>query len=60
MYREAHELVGEVIEARELGESKKYRAQLCIADLLVIDDLFLRRLPPGAGDEIADVLMSRL
>src|SRR5208283_3711353 len=43
MYREAHELVGEVIEARELGESKKYRAQLCLADLLVIDDLFLRR-----------------
>jgi DNA replication protein DnaC len=59
MYREAHELVGEVIEARELGESKKYRAQLAVTDLLVIDDLFLRRLPAGAGDEIADVLMSR-
>ena len=28
-------------------------------DLLLIDDLFLRRLPAGAGDELADVLMSR-
>jgi DNA replication protein DnaC len=25
----------------------------------LIDDLFLRRLPPNAGDELADVLMSR-
>ena len=28
-------------------------------DLLLIDDLFLRKLPPNAGDELADVLMSR-
>jgi DNA replication protein DnaC len=59
MYREAHELIGEIIEARELGEIRKYRTQLRSVDLLVIDDLFLRRLPTGAGDELADVLMSR-
>ena len=38
---------------------RKHRAQLKAADLLVIDDLFLRRLPASAGDELADVLMSR-
>lgn len=59
MYREAHELIGEISEARELGEFKKYRAALRSAELLVIDDLFLRRMPNGAGDELADVLMSR-
>ncbi len=59
MYREAHELVGQIIEARELGDIRKYRAQLRAADLLVIDDLFLRKLPSGASDELADVLMSR-
>jgi DNA replication protein DnaC len=59
MYREAHELLGEIIEARDLGEMRKYRAALRSAELLVIDDLFLRRLPAGAGDELADVLMSR-
>ena len=26
---------------------------------MLIDDLFLRKLPPHAGDELADVLMSR-
>ncbi len=60
IYREAHELIGEVTEARELGEIKKYRANLKAADLLVIDDLFLRKMPgSGPGDELADVLMSR-
>jgi DNA replication protein DnaC len=59
MYREAHELVGQIIEARELGEIRKYRSALRAAELLVIDDLFLRRLPAGAGDELADVIMSR-
>jgi DNA replication protein DnaC len=59
LYREAHVLIEEVHQARELGELKKYRAQLQAADLLVIDDLFLRRLPSTAGEELADVPMSR-
>jgi DNA replication protein DnaC len=59
LYREAHALIEEINEARELGEIRKYRAQLKSAELLVIDDLFLRKLPANAGDELADVLMSR-
>jgi len=59
LYREAHVLIDDLHQARELGEIRKYRAQLKAADLLVIDDLFLRKLPPSAGDELADVLMSR-
>jgi DNA replication protein DnaC len=58
-YREAHVLIEEIHEARQLGELAKYREQLSAAELVVIDDLFLRRLPPTAGDELADVLMSR-
>jgi DNA replication protein DnaC len=58
-YREAHQLLEEIHEARELGELRKHRAQLKAAELLVIDDLFLRKLPASAGDELADVLMSR-
>jgi DNA replication protein DnaC len=58
-YREAHVLIEEIHAARQLGELAKYRQQLAAANLLVIDDLFLRRLPPAAGDELADVLMSR-
>lgn len=59
LYREAHTLIEDLHEARELGELRKHRAQLRSADLLVIDDLFLRRLPASAGDELAEVLMSR-
>jgi len=59
LYREAHQLIEDIHEARELGDLRKLRAQLKAAELLVIDDLFLRKLPAGAGDELADVLMSR-
>lgn len=59
LYREAHVLIEEINEARELGELRKHRAQLKSAELLVIDDLFLRKLPTNAGEELADVLMSR-
>ena len=59
LYREAHQLIEDLNEARELGEIRKYRAQLKAAELLLIDDLFLRKLPASAGDELADVLMSR-
>ena len=58
-YREAHILIEEINQARELGEIRKYRSQLMSAELLILDDLFLRKLPANAGDELADVLMSR-
>lgn len=59
LYRAAHQLIEDITEARELGTIRKHRDQLRRAELLVIDDLFLRKLPPSAGDELADVLMSR-
>ena len=59
LYREAHQLIEEIVEARALGNIRKYREQMKGLDVLVIDDLFLRRLPPTAGDELADLLMSR-
>ena len=59
LYREAHQLVEDITEARELGDLRKLRTQVRGAHLLVIDDLFLRKLPPHAGDELAEVLMSR-
>jgi DNA replication protein DnaC len=59
LYRDALQLIEDITEARELGALRRYRDQLKKTDLLLIDDLFLRRLPAGAGDELADVLMSR-
>lgn len=59
LYREAHVLIEDIAEARELGQHRKLRAQLTSAELLVIDDLFLRKLPVHAADELADVLLAR-
>jgi DNA replication protein DnaC len=59
LYREAHVLIEDLTEARELGQYRKVRSQLTSAELLLIDDLFLRKLPAHAGDELADVLMAR-
>jgi DNA replication protein DnaC len=57
-YREAHQLIEDIIEARKLGQLRKLRTQIRAAELLLIDDLFLRRLPANAGDELAEVLMA--
>lgn len=59
LYREAHRLIEDITEARELGTLRQLRAQIASVDLLLVDDLFLRKLPSQAGDELADVLMAR-
>jgi DNA replication protein DnaC len=59
LYREARQLIEDLTQARELGDRRKLSSQLLSADLLVIDDLFLRKLPAHAGDDLADVLMAR-
>ena len=59
LYREAHQLIEDVNEARELGSLRKLRVQFKTAELLVIDDIFLRKLPANAGDELAEVVMNR-
>jgi DNA replication protein DnaC len=58
-YREACELFFEIHEARELGSYKKIKAQFKSADLMIIDDLFLRKLPRQAADELQEILMNR-
>jgi DNA replication protein DnaC len=58
-YRDALKLMEEITEARELGTIRKYRTHIKSVDMLIIDDLFLLKLPPNAGDELAELLMSR-
>ena len=60
LYREAHQLFESLFEARQLGKRKRVYQQLTTADLLIIDDLFLRkRLQPEASDDLQEVIMDR-
>lgn len=58
-YRQAHELFPEIHQARELRCLSKLKMQIKQAQLLVIDDLFLRKLPADACDEITEIIMNR-
>ena len=58
-YREANQLVEDIAEARELRAPSLYRKQLKAADIVLIDDQFLPKLSPQAGDELAEILMRR-
>ena len=40
-YREAHELLFQIHEARQLKQFGKFKEQMKASDLVVIDDLFL-------------------
>ena len=60
MYREAHLFFEDLFEARQLGKWKKVNKLFSESDLLVIDDLFLRkRIPQNAADDLMDIILNR-
>lgn len=58
-YREAHALFAEIFQTRTLGTYRKLAVQIKSADLVVLDDLFLRKLPADAGEDLIEIVMSR-
>ncbi len=59
-YREAHAFFEDIFEATQTGKRKKLLKLFCDSDLLVIDDLFLKkRLPENAADDLLDVILER-
>jgi DNA replication protein DnaC len=58
-YREAHNLFVEIFQAKTLGTYKKLAFAIRSADVVVIDDLFLRKLPADAGDDLIEIVMNR-
>lgn len=60
LYRQAHLLFPELYEATQLGMRKKKIKLFSEADLVVIDDLFLRKkLPEDAADDLQEIVMNR-
>lgn len=58
-FREAHRLFPDLNEASQLGWRKKLVKVIVECDLLVIDDLFLRKLPTTAGDDLQEMVLER-
>jgi DNA replication protein DnaC len=60
VYREAHSFFEDLFEATQLKKRKKINRLFSETDLLVIDDLFLRKkVPEQAADDLLDIILNR-
>lgn len=59
LYRSTFDLAQDLAEAQALGTRKELTARLCKVDLLVLEDLGMRRLPPTAAEDLLEVFMRR-
>lgn len=60
IYKEAHLFFADLFEASQLRTRKKINKLFSEADLLVIDDLFLRKkVPDNAADDLMDIVLNR-
>jgi len=59
LYRSAFDLTQDMAEAEATGTRKAVIAQLCKVDLLVLEDLGMKRLPPTAGEDLLEVFVRR-
>ena len=60
IYREAHTFFEDIFEAAQTGKRKKINKLFSESDLLIIDDLFLRKkVPDNAADDLLDIILNR-
>jgi DNA replication protein DnaC len=60
IYREAHTFFEDLFEAAQTGKRKKINQLFSESDLLIIDDLFLRKkVPENAADDLLDIILNR-
>jgi DNA replication protein DnaC len=59
LYREAHILFEDIAQQTAFGHRKKIFKTLSDVDLLVIDDLALKKLPANAAEELLDIILKR-
>ena len=59
LYRETHILLEELADA-ELDEQRKHHVEgICKFDLLIVDDLGMRKLPKTAAEDLLEIIMRR-
>jgi len=59
LYRETHELLEEIAEATVENRRAEYMSEAASVDLLIIDDLGMRKLPATAAEDLLELVMRR-
>jgi DNA replication protein DnaC len=59
LYREAHVLFEELLEANAIGERAEAIATYSEIPLLIVDDLGMRKLPANAAEDLLEIVMRR-
>jgi DNA replication protein DnaC len=59
IYREAHVLLDELVDAVADGTRKQYLESLATVPLLIIDDFGMRKLPLTAAEDLLEIVMRR-
>ena len=59
LYRETHELLEEIAEATVESRRAEYMSSVAGVDLLIIDDLGMRKLPATAAEDLLELVMRR-
>lgn len=59
LYRSTFDLAQDMAEAQATGTRKELIARLCKVDLLVLEDLGMKKLPPTAAEDLLEVFVRR-
>jgi DNA replication protein DnaC len=59
LYRSAFDLAQDMAEAEATGTRKQLIDDLCKVDLLVLEDLGMKRLPPMAAEDLPEIVVRR-
>lgn len=59
LYRETHELLGELADAMADGTRRQHIESLAAVPLLIIDDFGMRKLPQTAAEDLLEIVMRR-
>jgi len=58
-YFEAHTLLEDFTDAALKGTRKEFMLEVCSAELLIIDDLGMKKLPATAAEDVLELIMRR-
>jgi DNA replication protein DnaC len=59
LYRSIFDTIGELVEAENFGDGTKIMKRYLMPDLLIIDDMGIKKLPKQSGEYLFEIIMRR-